>query len=205
MSIRTYCLDKIKNIFKNETITPEEQVYMIETLNVIETDITDIQRIYKITSPEWNYNFLSEITEKSIYNSVIKQARVKCIERSWSNEVFKWLYKITFSKIMGNIHYNKNASFVLGKIKYGIWEPDKIVSMKPQDLYPDIWEELIIKNSKKLQALSKDRNIQGTSMFKCGKCKLNNCTYFQMQTRSADEPMTTFVTCLNCNNRWKFC
>ncbi|BGP36215.1 transcription elongation factor TFIIS [Rhodotorula kratochvilovae] len=30
------------------------------------------------------------------------------------------------------------------------------------------------------------------------------CMYYQMQTRSADEPMTTFVTCLACSNRWKF-
>ncbi|KAI8089003.1 transcription elongation factor S-II [Halteromyces radiatus] len=44
-----------------------------------------------------------------------------------------------------------------------------------------------------------------TDMFICGKCKQRKCTYFQMQTRSADEPMTTFVTCLSCNNRWKFC
>ncbi|ORZ18040.1 transcription elongation factor S-II [Absidia repens] len=42
-----------------------------------------------------------------------------------------------------------------------------------------------------------------TDMFVCGKCKKRKCTYFQMQTRSADEPMTTFVTCINCNNRWK--
>eukprot|EP00439_Symbiodinium_sp_Y106_P042252 s4841_g5.t1 len=33
----------------------------------------------------------------------------------------------------------------------------------------------------------------------------NKTTYFQMQTRSSDEPMTTFVTCLTCGNRWKFC
>lgn len=42
-----------------------------------------------------------------------------------------------------------------------------------------------------------------TDMFICGKCKGRRCTYFQMQTRSADEPMTTFVTCVNCNNHWK--
>lgn len=34
---------------------------------------------------------------------------------------------------------------------------------------------------------------------------LRKTTYYQMQTRSADEPMTTFVTCVNCGNRWKFC
>ncbi|KAL0074497.1 transcription elongation factor S-II [Phycomyces blakesleeanus] len=44
-----------------------------------------------------------------------------------------------------------------------------------------------------------------TDMFMCGKCKGRKCTYFQMQTRSADEPMTTFVTCVLCGNRWKFC
>jgi len=42
-------------------------------------------------------------------------------------------------------------------------------------------------------------------MFTCSKCKENKTTYFQLQTRSADEPMTTFVTCVNCGNRWKFC
>ena len=68
-----------------------------------------------------------------------------------------------------------------------------------------MWEDLLLKNKKKLELLSRDKNIQGTSMFKCNKCKLNNCTYFQMQTRSADEPMTTFVSCLNCENRWRFC
>ncbi|RSH95129.1 RNA polymerase II elongation factor [Saitozyma podzolica] len=43
-----------------------------------------------------------------------------------------------------------------------------------------------------------------TDAFKCGRCQQRKCTYYQMQTRSADEPMTTFVTCTNCGNRWKF-
>ena len=44
-----------------------------------------------------------------------------------------------------------------------------------------------------------------TDAFQCGKCKAKKTRYYQMQTRSADEPMTTFVTCVNCNNKWKFC
>lgn len=44
-----------------------------------------------------------------------------------------------------------------------------------------------------------------TDQFRCGKCKSRRCKYYQMQTRSADEPMTTFVTCVDCNNHWKFC
>nr|XP_057907455.1 transcription elongation factor A protein 2 isoform X1 [Doryrhamphus excisus] len=44
-----------------------------------------------------------------------------------------------------------------------------------------------------------------TDMFVCNKCRSKSCTYTQVQTRSADEPMTTFVLCNDCGNRWKFC
>ncbi|PJF17614.1 Aspartyl/glutamyl-tRNA(Asn/Gln) amidotransferase subunit B [Paramicrosporidium saccamoebae] len=44
-----------------------------------------------------------------------------------------------------------------------------------------------------------------TDQFKCGRCGQRKTKYYQLQTRSADEPMTTFVTCINCGNRWKFC
>ena len=47
--------------------------------------------------------------------------------------------------------------------------------------------------------------VEGTtsSDMKCGKCGKRNCTYNQLQTRSADEPMTTFVMCNECGNRYK--
>ena len=40
-----------------------------------------------------------------------------------------------------------------------------------------------------------------TDQFKCGKSA--ECSYYEIQTRSADEAMTIFVTCINCGNRWK--
>ena len=65
-------------------------------------------------------------------------------------------------------------------------------------------------NSKILEEATKNAmgggsTQESTDQFKCGKCGQRKCTYYQMQTRSADEPMTTFVTCTVCNNRWKFC
>ena len=44
-----------------------------------------------------------------------------------------------------------------------------------------------------------------TTEFQCGKCKKRDVSYTQAQTRSADEPMTTFCACNICGNRWKFC
>ena len=43
-----------------------------------------------------------------------------------------------------------------------------------------------------------------TTQFTCYKCRKNTkCCYFSMQTRSSDEPMTNFSTCLECNHNWR--
>jgi transcription elongation factor S-II len=199
--MRTHVLNKIKEVFETNVVNGYEIIYTESEKEKIKNP----EIINKLESLEWINELLKfpEIMEKSIYNTTIKEARAKLIERSWSSQQFKWLYKKNYMKVYGNIKLNKNADFVLGKIKYGLWEPDSIVSMKPQELFPDMWEDIIVKSARKMELLSRENNVQGTSMFKCGKCKKNNCTYYQMQTRSADEPMTTFVTCLNCSKRWK--
>ena len=201
MAMRTHVLNKIKEVFETNVVNENEIIYTESEKEKIKNP----EIINKLESLEWINELLKfpEIMEKSIYNTTIKEARAKLVERSWSSQQFKWLYKKNYMKVYGNIKLNKNADFVLGKIKYGLWEPENIVSMKPQELFPDMWEDIIVKSARKMELLSRENNVQGTSMFKCGKCKKNNCTYYQMQTRSADEPMTTFVTCLKCSKRWK--
>ncbi len=200
--IREFVVDKFKEIFESSKLKFTET----EKNELFTKRETDPERIDKILSDEWvkKMTTFPEKMEKSIFNTTIKEARAKNIERNWGSKMFKWLYKKNYSKVYSNVCTNKNADFVLDKIKYGLWEPDSIVSMTPQELFPDIWEEIILKNNKKMAALSIENKGVGTDMFKCGKCRARNATYFQMQTRSADEPMTTFVTCLNCSNRWKF-
>lgn len=56
-----------------------------------------------------------------------------------------------------------------------------------------------------LVAQSAAEQTAETDAFQCARCKQRKCRYYQKQTRSADEPMTTFVTCTVCGNRWKFC
>jgi len=206
--IRKHCFEKIKKIFDEndwEIIDKDTLLSKLE-YTIFDVDLDERLRIYKITSPTWKIELLKmpELMEKNIYNTTIKEARAKLIERAWTNQQFIWIYKKNYMKIIGNIKTNKNADFVLNKIKYGLWEPQNILSMKSQILYPHLWEELLLKNAKKLSMIGKEMKEQGTDMFRCGKCRKNNCTYFQMQTRSADEPMTTFVTCLECGKRWKF-
>lgn len=89
----------------------------------------------------------------------------------------------------------------------GAISPDKLAKMTP--------DEMASSEMKSLREKFEEENIKDhqmavqegtkTDMFVCGRCKGRACTYNQLQTRSADEPMTTFVFCMECGNRWKFC
>lgn len=42
-----------------------------------------------------------------------------------------------------------------------------------------------------------------SGVYKCKKCGGDKTTQSEMQTRSADEPMTVFIHCVDCGNSWK--
>ena len=75
--------------------------------------------------------------------------------------------------------------------------------MTHQEMQPEKWECLIQAKIKKDKSKYDTQQEAMTDTFKCRKCHSKKCSYYQMQTRSADEPMTTFVTCIECANRWK--
>lgn len=84
--------------------------------------------------------------------------------------------------------------------------PKDFVVMDPKDMAPEHikkqLEDIKKKNLFNAQGATQERAV--TDRFTCGKCKEKKVSYYQLQTRSADEPLTTFCTCENCGNRWKF-
>ncbi|KAI5953362.1 tfs1 [Candida jiufengensis] len=82
----------------------------------------------------------------------------------------------------------------------------KFIKMTPNEMAPESLKKEIEKLHKQnlfdAQGATEKRAV--TDRFTCGKCKHKKVSYYQMQTRSADEPLTTFCTCENCGNRWKF-
>ena len=73
--------------------------------------------------------------------------------------------------------------------------PQLLAFLKPQDLHPERWKDLIRKNNLREE---KKKNIAVTDLYQCNKCKERRCRMMEIQTRGSDEPMTRFITCLNC-------
>lgn len=114
-------------------------------------------------------------------------------------------YRQKMRSLYMNLKDPKNPGLRTSVI-FGEISGERLRSMTPQEMAPS---EL----KKEIEAIAKQNlfNARGaveqhsvTDRFTCGKCKQKRVSYYQMQTRSADEPLTTFCTCENCGNRWKF-
>ncbi len=71
----------------------------------------------------------------------------------------------------------------------------RIAELKPHELVPTKWRNITERNTYIREKL---RNVATTDIYRCPRCKERKFTVMQMQTRSADEPMTVFATCTEC-------
>ena len=91
--------------------------------------------------------------------------------------------------------YNKNKNLDLININ----DLDEYINQTPQERCPKLWDDII----KKTEFIEeKKNNIYTTDIYECFKCHKRKCTIEIIQTRSADEPATTFVNCIVCGNHW---
>ena len=124
----------------------------------------------------------SENVEKSIYNFAINYCNTKDIEKDWKNRLFVHTYKLKFCEI------------------FSILKTDKVLIEKIEK------KEILAKDVAFSELVDKDvvhDEIVEDGLFECRKCGSKKTTYYSLQTRSSDEPMTNFITCVNCKNRWK--
>lgn len=137
--------------------------------------------------------------EKGIFNFSVRKAGKMKVIKKWDNEYFVLIYINKFKMIFHNL---KNKS-IIEKLKKDIIKPHEIAFFTHIELLPEKWEQETKDKKLRLENKFFPKIEASTDNFTCGKCKSKACTYYQLQTRSADEPMTTFVTCTFCGNRWK--
>jgi DNA-directed RNA polymerase subunit M/transcription elongation factor TFIIS len=190
---------------------------------VIKVDITAVKEEIDIQSPPeshkirmaclHNFEFLTSSfseeqirsLEKSIFEASSQFAQKNYVVRSWKSTQFIDIYKQIFRSVVNNIHPDspvKNPRLLL-RILEGEFELSAIPFMTSYEMYPEKWFELKDRLVQREQKILEGNKSRATDQFKCRRCNKRECTYYELQTRSADEPMTIFITCLNCGKEWR--
>ena len=171
------------------------------------TNINDsirIKCVHKINE-YINNESISRNIEKGIYNYMISYSKENNIIRKWENPIF---YNLYFSKIRSIcLNVNKNSSikneYLINKINKGEIKGEDVAKLSVYDINPDNWKKILDEKLKRDKIKYELKPEAMTDQYKCRRCGSRKCSYYEMQTRSADEPMTQFFTCLDCDNRWK--
>ncbi|KAG0689916.1 RNA polymerase II elongation factor [Pichia californica] len=174
------------------------------------TALTDGLKIETYTDTTRNRSISALYTAVAIMTSLPSDSILKtCVDIesaifSQNKDQINDSYRNKLRSLILNIK-NKNNQQLRDNILDGTILPSKLINMTSQELAPESLkkelESLHQKNLFDAQGAVEKRAV--TDRFVCGKCKKREVSYYQMQTRSADEPLTTFCTCEKCGNHNK--
>lgn len=139
--------------------------------------------------------------EHHIFNYSIAEAIKREVMIKWEDRLFRSIYINKAIFIYANLQ--RNDQTYLKKFKKSKLKIIDLIDLKREDICPEKWTDIINKNLKKEEVLFENKAHTMSTQFKCGKCKKRDVSIEMFQTRSADEPMTAFITCNNCGLFWK--
>ena len=159
----------------------------------------------------WNQEYFSDRPdriaelERGVYNWVINAAIERGIARTWRNAAFRSLYADKLRSVASNADSNSYIGNVRlsCRLRDGEFRAVDVASMPCHNVFPEIWQSTIEAKMKRDAQLGESTVASMTDQFKCRKCKKRETIYYEVQTRSADEPMDLRIYCLNCGNRWR--
>jgi len=163
----------------------------------ISTNINRIDTIDKINKLINNIND-AILIEAGIYEFTLVYSKINKLVI----ELYLAIYNDKLYNILNNLD-KKSHIFneqLVNNIKNKSINLQNIPFMTPQKLRPELWKEIIKK--KKIREYKKN-NKTATDLYKCYKCGERKCQITPIQTRSADEPTTLFITCLECYHTFK--
>jgi DNA-directed RNA polymerase subunit M/transcription elongation factor TFIIS len=143
-------------------------------------------------------SYLSQNIEISVFNYAIQDTMSKKTIKKWENPIFVQIYIDKLRSVFSNL---KNKDVVC-KLLSGQFKPSEMAFMTHQQLNPENWRFLLELKQKRDESKFNVVIEPSTDVYVCRKCKSRKCTYSAQQTRSSDEPMTIYVSCLNCGKNW---
>uniref|UniRef100_A0A6C0C796 TFIIS-type domain-containing protein n=1 Tax=viral metagenome TaxID=1070528 RepID=A0A6C0C796_9ZZZZ len=97
---------------------------------------------------------------------------------------------------------NEGIAKFVNDIKEGKYNGYNLAFLQPEEFDPDSWSKIL---KRKQTTEEKMKNLPTITWKPCKNCKCTQYFFSQMQTRSADEPMTRYYDCKECNQRYKIC
>jgi transcription elongation factor S-II len=145
--------------------------------------------------------------EEAVYHYTMNVCEQKCIDFSQESDdlYFRRQYMNKLIILYNNLNPDSTVqnTYLLPTILNGEINIDHLPSMTPKELFPEHWKPYIDKQNAREMVYKSLQEQVTTDIFQCGRCRKNRCTYYQLQTRGTDEPMTTFVTCIECGHKWR--
>ena len=139
--------------------------------------------------------------ENAILNRCIRECIKQGVDVTWTNPGFWNHYRGRCIQFYENMRLTPEW---VAKLNSSDIAPQDFAELSAVDLCPKRWKARIEAQIEKDKHLYSNTGAASIYFYCSGCKKKSKCDYYQLQTRSADEPMTTFVTCLECDRRWKF-
>lgn len=197
---------------KQQALLTKENIQDIETTTTIPNDTSKEAKyrnhVFTLCKDRFGKIFTkSELLqlEKSIFASALVDANKKFVLRTFENGLFIICYMNAARRIISNLDpnsYVKNTQLI-EKIKNKNIDIDILSQMTTMDYAPHMYADMRERQLQREQQQLDGNKSMATDLFKCGRCKKRETTFYELQTRSADEPMTQFITCVNCGNHWR--
>lgn len=143
--------------------------------------------------------------EVGVLNAAIDAARAFPFAASWGCALFNEAYRAKARSVLANLRGAGHVANprLAARLAAREFLPHDVAAMRHDEMFPEAWAGILDREMLRKAAAYEVNVTSMTDIYTCGKCKQQRCTFYELQTRSADEPMSTFVRCLNCGHRWK--
>jgi DNA-directed RNA polymerase subunit M/transcription elongation factor TFIIS len=143
--------------------------------------------------------------EIGIFNETIDYCQARGIPCHWGSNGFQQAYLCRSRQLLANLHpghYVGNTRLI-ERLREKEMLPHEVAGFPREQLFPERWRDIMDRALVRQKNAYEPNLVAMTDQYTCGKCKKKKITYYELQTRSADEPSTHFFTCHNCGHRWK--
>lgn len=185
------------------------------TPDTTSTDVSELRArvaalitgIYERHAPrgQWSAKRLGKETEAGVFEASrdLKTDEGEDIQQLSIEAAIRTDYYHIAAQVIANLDpdaYVGNRTLIR-RVASGEVAARAVGGMTPQERFPEHWAASEARLA--LEQSQTQRPSMTSDQFQCNRCKGRECTYYQMQTRSADEPITTFIQCMQCHNRWR--